>query len=361
VLALTASVALVSSASAGDPGVWLETGRLTEPASYRQGITSNPATGDVFFDGPFVGLYRTRGGAKVLASNADVIPSDVSQREQYNHIGDPAFDPGQGVLLPLESYQPAQPDPNPSKTGSIGVVDATSLAWKYYVKLDPSEIQKAQWIATDAAAGLFWTISGHDLLAYRLADINPANAAPNAAPIHSVKRLIGAAPSGVGGAVVYGGRIFLSTQVDSVDQIASVDTTTGASRVEVERPGTAEPEGLDFGPYLGGVLHWEIVPGGGLSSTQLLSFVPTGARLALRLDRARLRGGRKVTLSATVTVRAGGFATPLRGAQVRIAGHNRKTDAAGRAKLTLRLTRGGYRAQAFYKGLRTATRTVRAV
>jgi hypothetical protein len=164
----------------------------------------------------------------------------------------------------------------------------------------------------------------------------------------------------VGGAVVYGGRIFLSTQVDSVDQIVSVDTTTGASRVEVERPGTAEPEGLDVGSYLGGVLHWEIVPGGGLSSTQLLSFVPKGARLALRLDRARLRAGRKVALSATVTVRAGGFATPLRGAQVRIAGHSRTTDAAGRANLTLRLTRGGYRAQAFYKGLRTATRTVRA-
>jgi hypothetical protein len=358
---MSVSLAVATSASAGDPGVWLRTSQVSEPASYRQGLASNPATGDVFFDGPFVGLYRTRGGGRVLASNTLVIPGDVAQREQYNHIGDIAFDPGQGVLLPLESYQPAQPDPNPSKTGSIGVADPRSLAWKYYVKLDPSEIQKAQWVATDTAAGLVWTISGHDLLAYRLADINPANAAPNAAPIHSVKRLVGAAPNGAGGAVVYGGRIFLSTQVGSVDRIVSVDTTTGASRVEVELPGTAEAEGLDIGPYLGGLLHWEIVPGGGLSNTQLLNFVPKGARLAVRLNHARLLAGRKVPVTATVTVRGLGLATPLRGAQVRIAGHGRRTDAAGRVTLTVRLPRGSYRVQAFYRGLRTGTGALRAI
>src|SRR5207302_1032058 len=107
--------------------------------------------------------------------------------------------------------------------------------WKYYVKLDPSEIAKTQWLATDAASGLVWTISDHDLLAYRLADVTAANAAPAAAPIHSVRRLAGVAPNGAGGAVVFAGRIYLSTQVGNVDQIVSVDPNTGSSRVEVEQ------------------------------------------------------------------------------------------------------------------------------
>jgi hypothetical protein len=47
--------------------------------------------------------------------------------------------------------------------------------------------------------------------------------------------------------------------------------------------------------------------------------------------------------------------------QVRLAGRSSKTDGGGHAKLRIELARGGYRAQAFYRGLRTATRTVRAI
>jgi hypothetical protein len=359
---VAALLASAAPAAAADPGVWLKTSQLMEPAYYRQGLASNPATGDVFFSGSFAGLYRTRNGREVV-TNTNPIPKDVAQREQYNHIGDIAFDSGEDgrLLLPLESYQPFQPDQNPSKTGSIGVMDAKTLAWKYYVKLDPAEIQKTQWVATDPAQGLVWTISGSDLLAYNLADVSPANAAPGAAPIHSVRRLPNTAPTGAGGAVVSGGRIYLSTQTGGNDQVVSVDETTGASRVEIEVPGTLEPEGLDFGPYLGGLLHWELVPGGGLSSTQLLEFVPKGAKLSLRLSRARFKAGRSVTLTATARVVTSGYAIPLRGVQVRLAGRSSKTDGGGHAKLRIKLARGGYRAQAFYRGLRTATRTVRAI
>lgn len=356
-----AALALAAPASAADPGLWITTGQLTEPASYRQGLASDAATGDVFFSGAFAGIYRMRNG-KEVAANTNPIPKDVSDREQYNHIGDIAFDPSQGgrILLPLESYQPFQKDQNPSKTGSIGVMQPSSLMWMYYVKLDPSEIQKAQWVATDTEQGLVWTITGHDLLAYRLADINPANAAPNAPPIHSVRRLAGVAPTGAGGAVVYRGRIYMSTQTGNVDQIFSVDQATGASRVEIEAPGTLEPEGLDLGPYLGGLLHWELVPGGGLSSTQVLNLVPKGARLRLTLAPTRIRAGHKATIRATASVLTGAFRFPLSEVQIRLAAKRVRTDGNGRATLTVRLVRGRYRGQAFYKGLRTATKTIRA-
>jgi hypothetical protein len=56
-----------------------------------------------------------------------------------------------------------------------------------------------------------------------------------------------------------------------------------------------------------------------------------------------------------------GSSIPLRDVQVRLAGKSAKTDARGHVTLTVKLTRGAYRAQAFYAGLRTASRTVRAI
>jgi hypothetical protein len=361
-LAIAAALAAPAAACAADPGLWVKTSQLTKPAWYRQGLASNPLTGDVFFSGSFAGIYRTR-NEKELARNATPIPKDVAQREQYNHIGDIAFDTGEGgrLLLPLESYAPLQQDTNPAKTASIGVMDAKTLAWKYYVKLDPAEVDKAQWVAVDAANGLLWTLGDTSLLAYNLADIDPVNAAPDAAPIHAVRRLTGVLPQGAGGAVVFGGRLFLSQLVDGVNRVISMDTTTGATQVEIEIPGSLEEEGLDVGAYLDGLLHWELVPGAGLSNTQVLNFVPKGARLALKLDRARVRAGKKVGVRATASVLAGGYRIPLRGAQFRLGGKSTKTDAGGRARLTVKLTRGAYRAQAFYAGMQTASKPVRAI
>src|SRR3954449_2724144 len=210
-LAIAIAIAVPASAQAADPGLWIKTSQLTKPATYRQGLASNPATGDVFFSGSFNGITRTR-NERELGTNTVAIPKEVTSREQYNHVGDIAFDSAEGgrLLLPLESYAPLAADTNPSKTASIGIMDAKTLAWKYYVKLDPSEINKAQWVANDPAHGLVWIIGDISLLAYNLADLNPGNAAPNAAPIHSVKRFDNIVPDGAGGAVVIGNRIYLS-------------------------------------------------------------------------------------------------------------------------------------------------------
>jgi hypothetical protein len=355
-----ATLAASAPAQASDPGTWVRTAQLFEPAYYRQGLASNPATGEVFFSGSSAGIYRTRSG-KELAQNTAPIPPDVAQREQYNHIGDIAFDSLEGgrLLLPLESYAPFQPDQNPSKTGAAGVMDPATLRWKYYVKLDPAEIPKAMMFATDEANGIVWTPVGKDLLAYNLSDINPANAAPDGPVIHSVRRLVGVVPDGVGGAVVFGGRIYFSASANGVEHVDSVDANTGASRVEIEMPGDLEAEGMDVGPYLGGFLHWQLVPG--LSATQLFNFVPTGSTLRLRLNHARVRAGKKSVITATVTVVANGNVIPLPGAQVRLAGRIAKTNAAGIAKLKVKPARGGYRAQAFLKGLRTASKKFRAI
>lgn len=354
------TLAVPGTAHAADPGLWIKTSQLTKPATYRQGLASNPLTGDVFFSGSFNGITRTRNEVE-LKKNTEAIPKDVSNREQYNHIGDIAFDSAEGgrILLPLESYQPLAKDTNPSKTASIGVMDPTTLAWKYYVKLDPAEINKAQWVATDEEHGLVWTIGDISLLAYNIADINPANAAPNAAPIHSVRRLDNIVPDGAGGAVVLGNRIYLSQLTGGVNRVISIDLTTGSSQVEIEIPGDLEEEGLDFGPYLDGLLHWELVPGAGLSNTQVLNFVPKGARLGLQLNRARIKSGKKQTITAVAIVAASGEKIPLRGVEVRLGRTRVKTNARGRAKLTVKLTRGLYRAHGFYKGLRTATKRVR--
>lgn len=362
ILAAALALTLPAAAQAADPGLWIKTSQLTRPAVYRQGLASNPLTGDVFFAGSFEGVYRTQKGEAQLVAKSRAIPDDVKRREQYNHIGDIAFDAGEGgrVLLPLESYAPLAPDNNPSDTASIGVLDAKTLAWKYYVKLDPAEIDKAQWVAVDAAHGLIWTLGDISLLAYNLADINPANAAPGAAPIRAVRRFDNIVPDGAGGAVVIGNRIFLSQLVKGVNRVLSIDLTTGASQVEIEIPGDLEEEGLDVGPYLDGILHWGLVPGAGLSNVQILNFVPTGSRLALRLSRSRIKSRRRATITASASVLAAGARVPLRDVEIRLAGRRKKTDANGRAKLTVKLTRGRYRVQAFYRGLRTATKPLRA-
>jgi hypothetical protein len=348
-------------AFAADPGLWVLTSTKTIPAWYRQGLASDPSQ-NVFFSGSFAGIYRTRNLVE-KARNTSPIPPDVAKSEQYNHIGDIAWDAGEGgrLLLPLEGYAPFGDDHNPGKTGGVGVMDPVTLKWRYYVKLDPSEIDKAMWFATDAARGLLWTIRDADLLAYNLSDINPSNAAPSGPVIHAVRRLVGVVPNGAGGAVVLGGRIYLSTQATGVNQIISIDPNTGSSQLEVELPGNLEVEGMEAGPYLGGLLHWELVPDGGLSNTQLFNLVPTGAPLRVALSAPRVRADRKTALTATVTVATAGARVPLPGVEVRLGGKSVKTGDDGRAKLNVKLTRGSYKTQAFYKGLRTGTKRIRAI
>ena len=62
-MTLLAFVALIAavvpgSARAQDPGRWVETGHDIVPLEYFQGLTSDPSR-NIYFDGLFVGLYRT--------------------------------------------------------------------------------------------------------------------------------------------------------------------------------------------------------------------------------------------------------------------------------------------------------------
>ena len=145
--------------------------------------------------------------------------ADVSASEGYNHIGDLSYSP-LGVLLPLECYDPRANPTNTCGTGSIAMADPATLAWRYYVKLDPADIPKAMWCEVSPDGKLVWTSSGNDLLAYSTADLSIAHAAPTAAPIRPVRRLAGAVPpSGITGATFYAGRLFLAGAVGTTFQV----------------------------------------------------------------------------------------------------------------------------------------------
>jgi hypothetical protein len=259
VVALLAGVT-TGPARAEDPGRWVETGLSTIPFEYFQGITSDPQD-NLYFDGFFVGLYRTTPALNETARNVSAIPLEVYQREGYNHIGDITWDEREGgrVLLPLECYLPGIG--NYCGHGAIGVADPGTVQWRYYVNLDKADIAKAMWAETSPDGDLVWTSAGPDLLAYRSADISEANAAPAGATIRPVRRLAGAVPpSGITGATFYGDRLFLAGQDAGPFQVWSIDTTTGERRLEIERAISGESEGLDVVPALGGTLHWMIQP-----------------------------------------------------------------------------------------------------
>ena len=66
-------------------------------------------------------------------------------------------------------------------------------------------------------------------------------------------------PSGITGAVFVGGRLLLAGEGERY-QIWSVDTKTGARRLEFETEMCGEAEGLDTIRTLGGELHWLLSP-----------------------------------------------------------------------------------------------------
>ena len=151
------------------------------PNSYWQGVTTAGPGQPLFFSGIFTGLHRTAPTLRQTGSVDPVIPPTVLATEGYNHVGDVGYQGGR-VLLPLECYTPGGPNGgNTCGTGAIGVADPATLAFQYYVKLDPAEIPKAMWVEASPDGELLWTSSGPDLLAYRASDVNPANAAPGRA------------------------------------------------------------------------------------------------------------------------------------------------------------------------------------
>jgi len=155
-LALAALLALASTASARDPGRWLLTGASSIPNEYWQGLTSDPSDTNLFFIGPSQGLWQT---SPELVQEDGVdreIPSTVRRREDYNHIGDPTWLGGEGgrVVLPMECFNPNADPTNTCGTGSFGIADPETLAFRYYVKLNPADIPKAMWAETSPNGNL---------------------------------------------------------------------------------------------------------------------------------------------------------------------------------------------------------------
>lgn len=262
VVATCVSLLLPGSASAVDPGRWIETGHSPVPLEYFQGVTTDRG-GNFYFDGIQVGLYRTDPLLAEEARNESGIPVDVYLREGYNHIGDITWDKREGgrLLLPLECFIPFLG--NTCKTGSIGVADPQTLQWRYYVKLDRGFIDKAMWAEVSPNGQLLWTSSGsgNDLLAYRVKDIAPSNAAPDAAPLKPVRVLEGAVPpSGITGAAFFGKRLYLAGQSGGPFRVWSVDLRDGSRRLEIEKAVIGESEGLEVVNAFGGVLHWLVTP-----------------------------------------------------------------------------------------------------
>lgn len=297
--------------SAGDPGIWQLKTATTISFTYWQGISSVTGYADapLLFTGIAEGAYRTNSKLKQTAGSDSEIPAAVKTAEGYNHIGDGSFDQSEGgrFLLPLECYYPGAGG-NTCKTGAIGVADPKSLAWRYYVKLDPTSIAKAMWVEMSPDGQYAWTSSGDDLLAYRSSEISAKNAAPSGSVIKPARTLPGALKGlgGVTGAVFWRGKLLVAGQKGGAFQINSIDTASGAVKLEAEQTLSGESEGLDIVPVAGGLLQWQIMP---VSDTgpatyaqpTLMSFLPVNP-VALKLS-ARADGRKAIVV--TVTTGAG--------------------------------------------------------
>jgi hypothetical protein len=260
-------LAVARSAPAAKQTGWAETGHSTVPLEYFQGVTSDQQR-RLYFDGVFTGLYRTDSNLVEQARNFNVIPADANQREGYNHVGDITWDKREGgrVLLPLECFFPFIG--NFCRTGSIGVADAETLQWRYYVKLDPAFIDKAMFAEVSPNGKLLWTSNGglrggHDLLAYDMSQITEANAAPGGPLLKPVIVLPNAVPpNGITGATFYKHELYVASQNKTLFQVWSIDLNDGSRSLVIEKQVLGESEGLDIVKALGGTLHWLITPQG---------------------------------------------------------------------------------------------------
>ena len=305
-LAVVAVIALAGWGAAPAAAGWRPSAMTPASIAYNQGISFDPVRGDFFFDGvtslTTSGLYRTNSRLLLTAANFAVLPAT---REGYNHAGDLSFDPvARRLLLPLECYYPAGGG-NTCGVGAIGVADPVSLRLRYYVNLNPAQIQKAMWAEISPDGQWIWTSSGTHLLVYRSGQVSAATAAgQRAGQLGGITgRDLGAVlPSAdVTGAALYQNvftrtpRLLLALNRGTYSEVISYVTRTtrdgaptvaGAPRSEITVPQSAldnESEGLAvtgaglaLNP-LGGVLDWLMLPELTATSfsTRILSYLPT--------------------------------------------------------------------------------------
>jgi hypothetical protein len=352
---LAALLGLGGTANAADPGRWVLTGASSIPNDYWQGLTTPPSDASIFFIGPFQGLWNTT-PQLVQTNGADkAIPADLTESVGYNHIGDPTWLDGEGgrVLLPMECYKPNANPTNTCGMGAFGIADPETLAFRYYVQLDPAFIPKAMWAETSPNGKLIWTSAGDDLLAYDASQVSQANAAPSGPQLDPVRILRNAVPpTGITGAVFRGHHLLLAGESNDDYDVWSVDPKTGDRKLKIEMHVCGESEGLDLISTLGGRLHWLIAPSD--DSGCELTFGPTSALLHFRRSPGHERfqvnvnkvgvgvstGSSELQLSATARVtRTGG--KPVRGANVRFVGAHARTNSRGRASVSTTVETGG--------------------
>jgi hypothetical protein len=362
-LIVTAIAPATASAGAGD---WIKTGRSTMPLNYYQGVTHDDR-GNVYFDGVFVGLYRTDTKLREEARNLDVIDPAAKQDPGFNHIGDITYDKAEGgrIILPLECYDASKSPSNTCGIGGFGVADPDTLTWRYWVKLDPADIPKAMWAEVSPDGSLIWTSSGRDLLAYNTSDATQVNAQPSGPAIRPVRRLAGAVPEhGITGATFVGPRLFVAGQDGAHFQVTSIDLTTGASRPEIQETINGESEGLDTFEGLGGNFHWMVMP---ISRTgpptfasdkgTLLTYKPRPTALKLTVAPRRATAGRRTRFKFRVADDNG---DTVKGATVTFARARVRTDSRGQATVVTALAHpGSYTAVAKKPGFKAARAIVR--
>ena len=266
--------------------------------AYNQGITFD-GPGSFYFDGVSStsnsAIYRTSSSLSRTGSNTAVIPAT---KEGYNHAGDLSFDASEGrILLPLECYYPNSTPSNTCGSGAFGVVDPTTMAFQYYVRLWTPQIQKAMWDEISPDGRWIWTSSGSHLLAYNAANVTQQTADNQRGGVWGGlggTDLGSVLPtSDVTGAAFYAGRLFLALNRGNYFQVVSYGVGTGSDGSPTLLSGTptieitvtksssdSESEGLAAtaavnGSYpLGGLLHWQILPSIKLYG-RILNYTPT--------------------------------------------------------------------------------------
>lgn len=352
VASLAALLAFASTASARDPGRWVLTGASSVPMDYWQGLTNTPSADSIFFIGPSQGLWQTDPQLVQTAGVDKEIPTELRHSVGYNHIGDPTWLGGEGgrIVLPMECYNPAADPTNTCGMGAFGIADPQTLAFRYYVQLDPMFIPKAMWAETSPDGKLIWTSAGDDLIAYRASQVSQANAAPAGPELKPTKRLENAVPpTGITGAVFRKGRLLLAGESNHDYEVWAVDTKTGERKLQIEMHICGESEGLGLFSTLGGRLHWLIAPSD--SSGCTLTFGPESGLMHLRrspgndrfrvkiIDEATGGPGGRVEIVAKVT-RHGG--RPVRHAHLRFAGDGTLTTRKGLAEVFTKIDTPGW-------------------